>query len=420
MTHKILIILIVAMMLPLYVYAQDDITMVVSGSGKTKEEAVASALRSGIEQAFGSFVSSNTSILNDELVKDEIVSVTSGVVKSYREVTLERLAPDICYATLKATFSLNRMTIYAESKGASAELAGNTFAINMKLREMNKRNESAVLDNLAIQVKEMIPYVFERKIKMGELSYMNGNNLCLPLQVGVTFSNVGKQMLGLLYNTLKTLAISQQEKEEYERLNISYFKVDLYGMPYVKGFIPYEERYAEVTPRISVKDKYKEYIPGEDGYKAFIDRYYLSAYGERPEYHFNLRNVESLNKILDITKLLVAESRHFEISSNKDDVIKCNTTNIEGNNLNLRYSINSPGGDISSIEVSTPLSVCYGELYGALLKCYLLAWKVDRYDNIKSFEECSTFDYWFPIIKLIIRSDHISEYSSFNIKRPTD
>lgn len=69
--------------------ATDDITLVVSGNGANKEEATKVALRSAIEQVYGTFVSANTSIVNDELTKDEIVTVASGNVKSYTELSYD-------------------------------------------------------------------------------------------------------------------------------------------------------------------------------------------------------------------------------------------------------------------------------------------------------------------------------------------
>ena len=50
------------------IFAQKSVSLVVVGEGASKEEAVQSALRSAIEQSYGAFVSSNTTILNDELV----------------------------------------------------------------------------------------------------------------------------------------------------------------------------------------------------------------------------------------------------------------------------------------------------------------------------------------------------------------
>ena len=64
------------------------VTLVVNGTGQTKEEATRNALRSAIEQAFGTFVSANTEVLNDELIKDEIVTVSSGNIVSYKELSL--------------------------------------------------------------------------------------------------------------------------------------------------------------------------------------------------------------------------------------------------------------------------------------------------------------------------------------------
>ena len=53
--------------------SENEVTLTVSGNGKTLEEAKNNALRSAIEQAFGAYISSKTEILNDNLVKDEIV-----------------------------------------------------------------------------------------------------------------------------------------------------------------------------------------------------------------------------------------------------------------------------------------------------------------------------------------------------------
>ena len=51
------LILIVSIVLGINAYAQDDktVTLVVSGQGKTQDEAKQNALRSAIEQAFGGF-----------------------------------------------------------------------------------------------------------------------------------------------------------------------------------------------------------------------------------------------------------------------------------------------------------------------------------------------------------------------------
>ena len=64
---------------------KDEVVLTVSGEGKTTDEAAKTALRSAISQAYGVFVSANTTLLNDDLVKDEIATITSGNIKKYDE-----------------------------------------------------------------------------------------------------------------------------------------------------------------------------------------------------------------------------------------------------------------------------------------------------------------------------------------------
>lgn len=146
---------------------KDEVTLVVSASGTTTEEATKAALRSAIEQAYGTFVSANTTILNDELVKDEIVTVANGNIKNYKEIASTTLADGRISVTLQAMVSISKLVSYAQSKGASTEFAGAAFAMNMKMKELNKKNEMAALENLLVQVKQMLPYAFDRELVIG-------------------------------------------------------------------------------------------------------------------------------------------------------------------------------------------------------------------------------------------------------------
>ncbi|MBQ1281361.1 MAG: hypothetical protein IIY16_03855, partial [Oscillospiraceae bacterium] len=109
--------------------------------GATKEEATANALRSAIEQAFGTFVSANTQILNDDIVKDEIATISSGNIQEYSELGCITLPNGHKSVSLSATVSIGNLVSYAKSKGSSAEFAGSVFAMNMKMRKLNAENE---------------------------------------------------------------------------------------------------------------------------------------------------------------------------------------------------------------------------------------------------------------------------------------
>ena len=172
---------------------KDEVTLVVSADGATKDEAVKTALRSAIEQAYGTFVSANTTILNDELVKDEIVTISNGNIKNYNEVSSNQLPNGHTYVTLKVTVSISRLVSYAKSKGASTEFAGAAFAMNMKMKELNKKNEMAVLENLLVQMKQMLPYAFDRKLVIGTPKLPNQKNIDyhMAYYVGATVVNQG-------------------------------------------------------------------------------------------------------------------------------------------------------------------------------------------------------------------------------------
>ncbi|MFR3187689.1 MAG: hypothetical protein ACLTOV_06745 [Phocaeicola sp.] len=133
------------------------VTLIVSADAKTKDEATKIALRSAIEQAYGTFVSTNTTILNDELAKDEIVTISSGNIKEYKEIASEQMPNGNMYVTLQATVSISKLVSYAQSKGAETEFAGSTFGMNMKMKELNKKNEEIALKNWVEQVVALYP-----------------------------------------------------------------------------------------------------------------------------------------------------------------------------------------------------------------------------------------------------------------------
>lgn len=103
-----------------------EVVLTVSADGLTKDEAVKTALRSAIEQAYGTFVSANTTILNDELVSDEVISVTSGNIKDYNEIASSTMPDGRFFVTLQATVSVSKLISYAkvkEPKPSSQEMS---------------------------------------------------------------------------------------------------------------------------------------------------------------------------------------------------------------------------------------------------------------------------------------------------------
>ena len=144
-----------------------EVSLIVTGEGATKEEATNNALRSAVEQAFGVFVSANTEILNDELIKDEIATISSGNVKSFKEISVMDIAGDRKSITLEAVVSIGNLIEYSKVHGAQAEFAGAVFGANLRLRELRKRNEREVISSQISLLNSVRDQLFQANLKVG-------------------------------------------------------------------------------------------------------------------------------------------------------------------------------------------------------------------------------------------------------------
>lgn len=244
----------------------DEITLIVSADGISKEEATKIALRNAIEQAYGAFVSANTTILNDEIVKDEIVTISNGNIKDYKEITSYSLSNGNTYITLKATICISKLTSYAKSKGAETEFAGATFGMNMKMKELNKKNEKEALNNLLIQIQQLLPLSYTKELKVDvtncsdeiiskkfdsdkyqknevfenfKIGNVNENYLVKMTLFYLKNENTNN-LYELIHSQLKSITIDGNNLTEYKQMNIPYNEVyikleDLHSKYYLRS-----------------------------------------------------------------------------------------------------------------------------------------------------------------------------------------
>lgn len=145
-----------------------EIVLTVTSDGATKEEAVKNALRSAIEQSYGAFVSANTIILNDELVRDEIITVTNGAIKEYSELSSILLSNGRYNVTITATVSLPHLITYAKNHGSECEFAGSNFGRDLKLFKIEQENELKILNNMLPVVKDICKNTMHWEMEIGE------------------------------------------------------------------------------------------------------------------------------------------------------------------------------------------------------------------------------------------------------------
>jgi len=222
--------LIFALALSINAYAQDadkTVTITVSGSGKTQEDAKQSALRSAIEQAFGAFISSKTEMLNDQVVADQMASVSSGNIKSF-SILNESQFPDGSWGvTLKAWVSVTKLTSFVEAKGIAIEIKGDMFALNIKQQSLNELGEVKAVNEMVGLLHEPMQISFDYVIKSSNPKSLDAlnKNWEIPLVVtAITNKNIDF-CANYCIKTLEALSLSANEVKSYQNLNKAVFLV---------------------------------------------------------------------------------------------------------------------------------------------------------------------------------------------------
>ena len=223
------LILIVVLALSINTYAQEvkTVTLTVSGQGKTQDEAKQNALRNAIEQAFGVFISSNTEILNDELVKDEIVSIANGNIEKFKVIS-EVEVPEVGHATtLKATVSITKLTSFVESKGVEIEFKGSLFGANLRQQRINENAELQAIINLCEVSNQILSKSIDYSIEVDEPVKANSMRGFTPQQddyqilftIKLSPNKNFDQFVNYFYSGMKAISMPVPEQENYIKLN---------------------------------------------------------------------------------------------------------------------------------------------------------------------------------------------------------
>ena len=197
-----------------------EIDLIVSGEGTSKKQAVDNALVSAIEQAFGVYVSGDTHILNDELVRDEIIQIKRGNIKKYRTLNECNIGNSKYSATVEATVSIDNLLKFAKSKGSSCELSGKSFAANLALKQLYAKNGAEAMKQLYNSVGYIVPKMFDYKLIVGEPIIFN-TDVYIPVEIDCVLNDnydTFKEMVNTIYNqvqsSLKSAGVQGSTAEE--------------------------------------------------------------------------------------------------------------------------------------------------------------------------------------------------------------
>jgi hypothetical protein len=103
--------------------------IITTGYGMTHEEAEQDALRNAVSEAVGSVVSSSTTIVNDEIVTDEILSLSHGFVRTHKAISVNGDAKNGFEVTIVAIVTRSQLIETLATQGVKVEYnAGGIFA----------------------------------------------------------------------------------------------------------------------------------------------------------------------------------------------------------------------------------------------------------------------------------------------------
>ena len=204
-----------------------DVSITASGSGKTLDDAKQAALRSATEQAFGAFISSKTEMFNDQVVADQMASVSSGNIKSYEVLNESQLPNGSWGVTLKALVSVSKLTSFVEAKGIAIEIKGGMFAINIKQQLLNEEGEIKAVCEMVGLLHEPMQISFDYVIKSSDPKSLDAEskNWEIPLVVTATTNKNIDFCANYCIKTLAALSLSSEEVTSYQSLNKAVFPV---------------------------------------------------------------------------------------------------------------------------------------------------------------------------------------------------
>ena len=213
-------------------FAQDadkTVSITVSGSGKTQEEAKQVALRSAIEQAFGTFISSKTEVLEEQVVSDDITSVANGNIQNFTVLNAAQLPDSTWGVTLKAIVSVDKLTKFVQSKGVTIQIKGGLFAMNIKQQILNEQAEIKAISSLVGLLHEPMQQSFDYVLKSSEPKALDAEskNWEIPIVVTATANKNMDFCANYFIKTISSLSLSPEEVTTYKNLNKPVFIVNI-------------------------------------------------------------------------------------------------------------------------------------------------------------------------------------------------
>lgn len=209
----------------------EDLRLKITGIGDTEANAVLDAQRNALRTSYGEFVSSNLTILNNELTKNETINLVSGTIKDFKVIskTVNDFSdPPITEVLLDVTVNRGQLVSFAKAIGDDVQVQGSLFGAEIRQQERNKENEAVALDHLLTKASQMSSF-FDYELSVGtpQQSEVDTNNYIVASILKLTPNKNYTNFTSAVANTIKQISMDSEERKKFDNLNVPYYRLDI-------------------------------------------------------------------------------------------------------------------------------------------------------------------------------------------------
>lgn len=413
---------------PSFSQGLDVVTIKTLGQGKTIQDATTQALREAISQAFGVFISANTTIVNDSLLKDEIVSLTTGNIQKY-SILSQTEVPGIGYSIfVNADVSLNRLSSFAQSKGSEATFDGGGFAMNIKLQKLNEQAELVSMNNLLYQAWEYINSTLQFNLELGQPNLVANDSTELynvkANVIALIADSTRQQIETFILGGLQQISMSQQEGEDYSNLSKPIYhinKLNFRNKASLHSFFVFSYKLNQLICGFRLSNNLNENINQSvlaDADRDIIE--YIPEFYSMRGFDFFIDSKPILNDPLVIYLLKIQNGNQFidSLSNFKNDITPFSNTDIVefdryyGKLMQLNYPADYEYNELKRKSSEIPPYVIDNHLYEGLIHDEL--GPVDR-ENQFFFEGIETVTFDFMLYYSLSELEQLKDFKVIKI-----
>ena len=160
----------------------NDVLVKSYGTGKNKQEATLSALRFALADAYGTYISSRSSINTEDLFTDETVMITNGYIKSYKEIEYNESTKTI---KLNVIVSVDKLNKYVNNHGSSVSINGSSLIANNEVTGSNNESVHISFNHILEKLTDISTKCYNYKLDVDE-PIIYGNKVILNISIKCT------------------------------------------------------------------------------------------------------------------------------------------------------------------------------------------------------------------------------------------